>query len=269
MSYKSILVTLDIDGFSSEVVKLAVDLAHRFDARLIGVSAADAPPPIATVEGVVTDGELLQLERQQIEKRLAELRAEFEKLAGAVVETEWRGAIYDPTRFVLKSACAADLIVSTVQSGSALRSVDVASLALGAGRPVLIATSGAEHLLARTVVVGWKDTREARRAVVDALPFLAASTETVVVTMDRDPDTYVHEGLHDVVSFLRRHGVTSRSVVLRDAESGELLLEFARSLHADLIVTGAYGHSRIREWAFGGVTRTLLNENGIHRLMSY
>lgn len=117
--------------------------------------------------------------------------------------------------------------------------------------------------------MGWKDTREARRVVVDALPFLVGSTETIVATMDSDPDADVHEGLRDVVSFLKRHGVTARGEVIRDSESGERLVEFASSVHADLIVSGAYGHSRIRQWVFGGVTRTLLNKTGFHRLMSY
>ena len=133
MSYRSILVNLDIDAFPSAIVKLAIDLARRFDARIIGVSAADVPPPAVTVDGMVFDGEIVQLERQQIEKRLQELRLEFEKLVGAAVEMEWRGAVYSPTHFLLESTRAADLIVTAAQDANAFRSVDIGSLALGAG----------------------------------------------------------------------------------------------------------------------------------------
>ena len=92
-------LNLNIDAFPSAIVKLAIDLARRFDARIIGVSAADVPPPAVTVDGMVFDGETLQLERQQIEKRLQELRLEFEKLVGAAVEMEWRGAVTAPPTF--------------------------------------------------------------------------------------------------------------------------------------------------------------------------
>jgi nucleotide-binding universal stress UspA family protein len=268
MSYRSILVNLDIDAPSAAIVKLAMDLARRFDARIIGLSAADVPLPVTTPEGMVFGVEHLQLERQQIEKRLGEVRLEFEKLVGAVVETEWREAVQNPTRFLLESARAADLVVTTGQAGNVFRSVDIGSLALGAGRPVLIAAGDAEHVLAKNILVAWKDPREARRAVVDALPFLATSTETIVATIDRDPDRNIRDSVNDVVAFLRRHGVTARAEVVADAEDGERLLELAHSAHADLIVSGAYGHSRAREWAFGGMTRTLLDETNIHRFMS-
>ena len=268
MSYRSILVNLDIDAFPSAIVKLAIDLGRRFDARLIGVSAAEAPLPVATADGMVFDGELLQLQRQQIEKRLQELRLEFERLVGAAVEMEWRGAVCSPTRFLLEAARAADLILTTARGANAFRSVDMGSLALGAGRPILIAATDTEHVLAKNILVAWKDTREARRAVVDALPFLKTSTETTVVTIDRGPDRTVRESVNDVVSFLRCHGVTAHGDVITGSADGERLLELARSAHADLIVSGAYGHSRVREWAFGGVTRTMLNESRVHRFMS-
>ncbi|TIU28341.1 MAG: universal stress protein, partial [Mesorhizobium sp.] len=69
--------------------------------------------------------------------------------------------------------------------------------------------------------------------------------------------------------FLEHHGITARTEVISGEADGDSLTAFARSIHADLIVTGAYGHSRLREWAFGGVTRTLIQQSGINRLMSY
>jgi nucleotide-binding universal stress UspA family protein len=69
--------------------------------------------------------------------------------------------------------------------------------------------------------------------------------------------------------FLERHGIKSRIELIADEAGGDRLLTFARSIYADLIVSGAYGHSRLREWAFGGVTRTLIEDSGVNRLMSY
>lgn len=98
-----------IDSFSliwtlmlAAIVKLATDLAQRFDARIIGLSAGDVPLPVATAEGMVFDGELLQVERQQIEKRLGEVRLEFEQPVGAVVATD--GARLSITRLVFCSS---------------------------------------------------------------------------------------------------------------------------------------------------------------------
>ena len=119
------------------------------------------------------------------------------------------------------------------------------------------------------MLVAWKDTREARRAVADALPYLAKAKEVVVATIDTDHDGSIRNSLAEVAVHLERHGITARTEMLAGEADGDRLVAFARSVHADLIVSGAYGHSRLREWAFGGVTRTLIEENGIHRLMSY
>lgn len=269
MSYKSILVNLDIDGPSSAVIKLASNLAKRFEARLIGLSSADIPPPVVSADGMVFDGESFQLQREEIEKRLQDLRSEFEKQVGGAVETEWRDAVCNPTRFLVDSARAANLIVTASRGGNSYRAVDVGSVALDAGRPVLVTATDVEHVLAKTVLVGWKDTREARRAVADALPFLVQANEVVVATVVPGPDVSASENLADVAAFLEHQGARARTEVLTDDGNGHRLIEFAKSLHADLVVSGAYGHSRIREWAFGGVTRALLEEDRLNRFMSY
>jgi nucleotide-binding universal stress UspA family protein len=269
MAYKSIIVNLDIDGQSTGIVKLAVELAKRFGARLIGAAAADVPPPVVSADGMVFDGEVMQLQRDDIEKRLKLLHAEFEATAAGSVKTEWRSAVYNPTRFFLDSSRAADLILTGSGGNNIHRAVDIGGLALGAGRPVLVAASDVEHMPAKTVLVAWKDAREARRAVSDALPFLVGANDVVVATVDSRPDKYIRDSAADVAAYLKCHGVSAESEVLTDNKDGDRLVEFARSIRADLVVSGAYGHSRLREWAFGGVTRTLLDESGINRFMSY
>ncbi|TIS70092.1 MAG: universal stress protein, partial [Mesorhizobium sp.] len=126
----------------------------------------------------------------------------------------------------------------------------------------------AEHILGKTVLVAWKDGREARRALSDSLPFLANANEVVIATMEADSGQDARNSLADVAVFLEQHGITARTEVIAGEADGERLVAFARLIRADLIVSGAYGHSRLREWAFGGVTRSLIGESGINRLLS-
>jgi nucleotide-binding universal stress UspA family protein len=131
-----------------------------------------------------------------------------------------------------------------------------------AGRPVLVVPPGVSVLHGRRVLVAWKDTREARRAVADALPLLTQAEEALVLEVVRDDDEreQARRRVDDVVAFLVRHGAATRGDVLESrgrVVADDLLLATERQ-GADLVVAGGYGHARLREWAFGGVTRDLL-----------
>ncbi|RUZ81792.1 universal stress protein, partial [Mesorhizobium sp. M7A.F.Ca.US.006.01.2.1] len=113
------------------------------------------------------------------------------------------------------------------------------------------------------------DTREARRAVVDAMPLLIEASNVVVVSVDRG-NSAPRDNVADVERFLARHGVKARSEVLdaRGSEQADLLLRIGHEIAADLIVLGGYGHSRVREMTFGGVTRSVLRSGSLHRFIS-
>jgi len=268
MSYKTIVVNLAVDADPAPIVKLAAEMAHRFDAHLIGFAAADVPPLVATGEGLVYEGEIMQVKRQEIEKRLAEQRDIFKSLVPHSTSSEWKQYICGPTRALGLVARSADLIVTADGGDDVFRALDIGSLVLGAGRPVLVAAGNAEHLVGKTVLVAWKDSREARRALSDALPLLTKAKEVVVATMEAASGTDVRDSLADVAVFLEQHGIMARTEVIVGDADGDRLVAFAHSIHADLIVSGAYGHSRLREWAFGGVTRSIMHEAGISRLLS-
>ncbi|WP_027054320.1 universal stress protein [Mesorhizobium erdmanii] len=268
MSYKTIVVNLAVDTDPAPIVKLAAELAQRFDAHLVGLAAADVPPLVSTGEGLVYEGEVMQIQRTEIEKRLAEMHGIFEKLVPAAVSSEWIQYVCGPTRALGQVARSADLIVTADGGEDVYRAVDIGSLVLGAGRPVLVAAANAEHMLGKTVLVAWKDSREARRALSDSLPFLVAANEVVVATMQSESAEDVRDSLADVAAFLEQHGITARTETVAGDADADRLLTFARSIHADLIVSGAYGHSRLREWAFGGVTRSLIGEGSVNRLLS-
>jgi nucleotide-binding universal stress UspA family protein len=117
-------------------------------------------------------------------------------------------------------------------------------------------------------VLGWKDCREARRATLDSLPFLQRAEEVYVVGVG---DEVPAASVQDVVLHLERHGVqaTARLVSAgRQPVAGELM-EMASTVQADLIVCGGYGHSRMREWIFGGVTHEFISHGPICCLMTH
>lgn len=272
MSYKSILVNIDIDGPIVPIVKAAVDLARRYKATLIGLCGADAPLPMAIPEGGVLGVEAWQQMRDGIEKRFKEVRSEFDREAADIVKTEWRESLTRPTHAVVTASRSADLIVMAASegasSGDSYRVANPASVVLRAGRPLLVVARKAEHVPARKVVVAWKDTREARRAVADAIPLLALADEVTVVTVAGQADQWVREGLTDVVALLTAHGVEAKPKLIESPHEYVALFRFIDESDADLVVSGAYGHSRLREWVFGGVTRSLLDESGRNRFMS-
>jgi nucleotide-binding universal stress UspA family protein len=128
------------------------------------------------------------------------------------------------------------------------------------GRPVLIVPAPIDKLKLERVVIGWKDTRETRRAVFDALPLLKKVAHVTVVEITAEQDLVAARiRLEDVVDWLKRHGIGAKSLVsLSSGDDTTQLNAVAREQGADVIVAGAYGHSRLREWMFGGVTHDLL-----------
>jgi len=120
--------------------------------------------------------------------------------------------------------------------------------------------------------VAWNARREAVRAVSDALPLLlrADAVEVLVVDHERHQASHGQEPGADIAHHLARHGaqVEVRRVPSGRGEVGRLLLSQAAAFGADLVVMGAYGHSHLSQWMFGGVTRTVLAEAGLPVLMS-
>jgi nucleotide-binding universal stress UspA family protein len=126
-------------------------------------------------------------------------------------------------------------------------------------RPVV--PPAVRSLSARHIIVAWKDTREARRATWDALPFLCAADSVRVLEMTDEADPEPVRGrVGDVVRHLERHQVKAQGEVRnqREASAADEIILAAERDGADLIVAGGYGHARLREWVFGGVTRDLL-----------
>jgi nucleotide-binding universal stress UspA family protein len=130
-----------------------------------------------------------------------------------------------------------------------------------------VASLRAEH-----VVVAWKNTREARRAVLDAIPFLrAAKRVSVVEVRSGNEERNALARIDEVIRYLARHRIIadSRPILHRDRSDADQLLQFALNEDADLLVAGAYGHSRLGEWIYGGMTRDILASSPLCCLMSH
>jgi nucleotide-binding universal stress UspA family protein len=273
MSYVTLLVYVNADRVSKQLISVAAGLADKFSAKLVGLSALAIIPPVVAAGVVVVDN-ATEFDIAKMKATFAEAGNKFEKAAGADRKTEWRSVIEFPTQTLISEARSADLILieKGKSSGDNYRSVDVGYAILGAGRPFLVVPAAVKSLVADHVVIGWKDTREARRAVQDALPFLhEAKRVTIVEICEKDQMDTARHHVDDVVRYLAQHRIKAERRVEKQAHGSgaDQIIGLAEDEGADLLVTGAYGHSRLNEWIFGGMTRDLLTSSPICCLMSH
>ncbi|WP_336490378.1 universal stress protein [Methylobacterium nigriterrae] len=270
MSYANILVALDRGAAARDRVRLAGDLARRFGALLTGVAARRIPGPIA-VNDIHEAQAIYAKEEADLANELAEVRDVFEHNGGEV-EMAWHSAADSPSTLVVEKARAADLVVLGLRGPADGDPGDMAVLPgpvlMEVGRPVLVVPSGIAALNAARVVVAWKDTPETRRAVSGALPLIKRAEQVFVATVGADARI---EGAEEVTGHLARHGARAEPQLLPRPSLSEIgeILRFAEAQRADLVVMGAYGHSRLREWIFGGATRDILQTTPICCLLSH
>jgi nucleotide-binding universal stress UspA family protein len=271
MGYAALMVHVEPDDAAEPRIRLAADLADRFEAALIGfaVGAVMPPPVTAPVCGPAVAVEVLEAEQRRVEVALRAAHERFRTIAERDGRnTGWRSFLGHPAETLARESRAADLLVAGRVGGAFglehYQTVDPGDLLMRAGRPVLVVPPATAVLEARRVLVAWKDTREARRALADALPLLADAEEVLVVEAVPDEAGGREAAMRrtgDVAALLGRHGVTARGEALEPRGGravADELLRAAERHGADLVVAGGYGHARLREWAFGGVTRDLL-----------
>lgn len=271
-SITSILVHVDLDPRSRGRLELAGALADRFDGRLIGAAAEDFQFPIYGDLSASIDTRTMDDAQRRVEADLARAEALFRSVAGVRERIEWRAATVAPERFLAAQSRTADIIVIGQRdpgiSDEPLLDIAPGPVLMEAGRPVLVVPPMVRTLEARRVLFAWKDSRESRRALRDGLPFMVGAEEVLVATIGTETDPAEAQ---DVVVYLRGYGITAR-LVHEDkphGSVGDTLLQLADAEGVDLIVSGAYGHSRLREWILGGVTHDLLRHSPICCLMAH
>ena len=271
MSYASIMVYVEADRAPEKRVRLAASLANRFNAALTGISALAIQPPLV-IDGRVID-EMTGVDVELLKAKLADTGTWFRGL----VHNErvgWRSVLDYPSDALVREARYADLVVigNNKRRGSAYRTLNTGEAVLKLGRPALVVPDGVSTLRGERVVIGWKDTRESRRAVRDAIPFLQHASQVIIVEACGPGEQGAALGrLEDIADYLTQHRIKAGSKVLLEQEGSgaEQLLRVAKEEEADLLVTGAYGHSRLGELIFGGMTRKLLTSSPICCLMSH
>lgn len=275
MTYKTVMVSLALDRPNDARLEVAGQLVKRFNAQAIGIAAGEFSPPLYFTTGEQAQ-RVLDQGQAAIRNRVAEVEAQFraamQQRAAAV---KWRCADDFPTRFIAQQARAADIIVVGEDGRGAISNpfmrADSSDLLMQTGRPLLVVPDDDDWLDLRSVLIAWKDTPEARRAVADGLPILREAKDvTVVEIVENEADrSAALSGVEDVVAWLLRHGVIASARVPAECGNVETQLEkIASEFGAGLVVAGAYGHSRFQEWVFGGVTKRLLNPSRRCTLLS-
>ena len=276
MTYTTMLVHLDLETPHANLLDATMDLATRFGARVIGVGVCQ-PLQRVYVDGYVPP-EVVEQDRLDKDNELRCAGEQFHSRACAHgISHEWRANVTIDALgdHVAKQARVADLVIMkrTVHRSTLdmTGGTNIGDVIMRAGRPVLIVPPAVTRIELGHMVVGWKDTREARRAIVDALPLLRSAGKVTVVTIaPKDEWELAQEGLLDVTNWLRSHRVSANSkAVMEGGNDAETLTGFLREEKADLLVAGAYGHNRLREWIFGGVTNDLLLSSELCVLLSH
>lgn len=284
MAIKDILLHLDASERCAARVDVAMGLARRFKAHLTGTYVLDIPAPEFFYGAAMP---FMGAGPEQIVDRM---RAEAIGAAGPVeqafrdrlvreeVPGDWRLVEGNLPATVALHARYVDLTVvgqpnPYEPSDGSHRDVAV-TVVMTSGRPVLVVPfAGQFPTIGERVLVAWNATREAARAVNDALPLLAQARLVTILAVNPRHGINGHGDVPaaDIALHLARHGVHAEAAhtVAKDIPDGEALLSYAADIGADLIVAGAYGHSRARELVFGGVTRTLLNEMTVPVLLTH
>ncbi len=272
MSFATMMVHVDLDAPCNARIRLAASLATRFQSTLIGVGASQLPSHLS-YGGVIIDPQPTPAMIHELSARLSSLGEHFNSVAGWNRQVEWRTGIDSPTHFLAAEARAADLVIigRDRAPGDFYRTLDPSAFTLRAGRPVLIVPPDIDSLQAESIVIGWKEARQSRRAVLDAMPLLLKASRVCVVECDETGQERTVSHVEDVSRHLERHGVkvVSRAPVHATKSVADELVRVAKDEGADLVVAGAYGHSRLGEQLFGGVTRDLFSMSPICCLLSH
>src|SRR6267142_1194958 len=274
---REIVVFIDGRTETPGILEFAGILAQEHGARIISVFMQ--PEPATTPAETFARGKGMQstldVHRAQLERIEAEHRAQFEDIVRHHgIQSEWRSLPYLSSEVGVHAYYADLVVIARPESaGETAAPPGLAeSLVLSSGRPIIVFPPRGTVSQVHRIVVAWNATRESIRAVADALPLLvkAEAVEVLVVDHRRHPAGHGQEPGADIARHLARHGahVEVRRLSSGGKDVGRLLLSQADAFGADLLVMGAYGHSQLREWMFGGVTRTVLYEADLPVLMS-
>jgi nucleotide-binding universal stress UspA family protein len=271
MSIKSILVHVDAAPQCDARVALAAIVAQRLDADLSAVFALP-PPEVATWADGPT---LMELERELVELEAAAVKAEDQFMAVLGkhgLRGRWLLERDSAEICVIRRSRAADLVVLGQRDPERPQALDAPeNVIMACGRPVLMVPYiGSYPKAGDRPLVAWNDSRECRRALHDALPLITGRKPATIIWVEPDAEQG-KAAIEDLSEYLGRRGLKAESELATNTEltPAEEVLARTADLGADLIVMGAYGHSRLREFVLGGMTRDILRQMTVPVLMAH
>ena len=275
--YKTLLVPVDGRSKSTRSLELACRIASTFDSHLIGLFVRPSTYIPSAVRAEGAEKLLRELQEKVAGELTQEARARFDSVVkpAGMQRTEWRVADGRRAEAVALHARYSDLVLINQTDPDSVDATHFADgVLLAVARPVLLVPYvGESSRFARNVLICWNASREASRAVTDALPLLKAAEKVTILTVDGEASRAGHGESpgSDVALYLARHGINAvtAQTVSAEVDIGSVILSRAFDLRADLIVMGAYGTSRMREIVMGGATRTVLQSMTVPVLMSH
>lgn len=278
MTYKTILAVLSCPADAGPVLTAALSLPAGRDIHLVGCHGEPSQFVTMSAPIDIPDAATLTALYEEADQRMSAVAEAFTKACEREgVSFEWRALRTpggDSAASALASARTADLVIARQPADADdAPATDFESLLFEGGRPVLmIGGETGMSAPAKRVLIGWDGSREAARAVHDALPLLKAAEDVQILVVDPDKLADIDNTLPgaQLAAGLDRHGVrvSVETVGSGTRTTAEVIAAQVKAANADLLVMGAYGHPRVREWLFGGVTRSIMNKVQVPTLLS-
>jgi len=272
--YKDILVHLDNSSSCEKNLESTVKLAETFDSHVTGLFVIETIQIPAYVE-VAMGAELLEQNRRECLLQAKVIVDKFQKLMDRhQIKNEARIVDGHLISRLIEQAHYSDLVVVGQENPNDLNDISLSAinqLVMSCGRPVLVVPYiGSGQTIGNRVLLAWNESREAVRALHDAMPILKSAQEVIVMNVN-SKKTNERRLSSDIGVHLARHDINVKisNTISSDLSVGDTLLSRAVDLNVDCIVMGAYGHSRMREVVLGGATRHLLQHMTVPTLFSH
>lgn len=281
MGYRTIMLNLQDLDRAEAIVEAGIGLARTFGAHLVGLHVVPKVQYFYATAAIQVATEVFEAEQRFFDEQAGKLKSIFTREVPNDLVSEWRQIEADgpvTTNSIVAQAICADLIVTAQIDPERGLESDIGTperLVMESGRPVLMLPyAGKFKTIGDNILVGWNASREAARSIYDALPLLKkAKTVKLLWVNPQSENGGNGTGMpgSEMATSLSRHDVKVEAghSATRDVGVGDELLSRAADQGADLLITGAYGHSRVREYVFGGATRHILQHMTLPTLMSH
>ena len=281
MAIKNLVVMLDGGVGCAARIDAALVMVEKYQAHLTGVYARPknsfVPENLEYLLPADTHAELKKVLHQGTENEAQAVHQLFnEKIAAAGVadRAHWHTLTHDPDKAATLIARYADLVIAGqyIDGKADIAAIDPREVVFSSGRPLLIFPQSYQQTKPLTghAVIGWNRSREASRALADAMQILETKSKVTVVVVDRKSNPQ-GELPFDVIEHIRRHGINAEKVELplSTKNPGLEIMHYAEKVEADLLVMGAYSRSRWQEQLMGGATCSIMREMTVPVLMSH